>query len=443
MLLISPAFNLYIHSLPGVAMTLKSIYARLDISVRRGILINSVLFFLTGLILSTGLSLWTLPAKAFNFTSDAVRPADTINYEAMGYTYDTLPIQGTNTNLNVRKNAASLTQDEINRFTNAVKVLKSTINSARDGTQISIYDQFVATHLACFDVAGRLDPNGVVFANPGHRGSAFLPWHREFLHQFEQMLQVVDPTVTIPYWDYTDPNATQNIIFQNNFMGPNGTTNFAVQSGFFSSANGWWQRRDLSGKTWTGKSTQLQPLTRRLRAWENLPTQTQQNTTLATTTYNNLESSLERTLHDTIHLWVGGSLGNVATSPNDPMFWLLHGNVDRLWAQWQVNGHWGNAWYPATSRFYGHGLNDLMWPWDQGRMSAVADLQALIPGIFSPQASSKTEFRVASTPEELLLDKTNHLYNPFGSDGHDMDAPQHHEDNTDLAMPTTEKIGSA
>lgn len=425
-------------------MNLKLIYAQLGISFQRRILINTFLFFLTGLILSTELSLWTMPVKAVNFTTNTVRPADTINYEALGYTYDLLPIQGTNTSLNIRKNAATLTQNEINRFTNAVKVLKSTINPASDGTPISIYDQFVATHLASFDVSGRIDPNGVAFANPGHMGDAFLPWHRELLHQFEQMLQVVDPTVTIPYWDYSDRTTTQNIIFKDNFMGPNGTSNFAVNSGFFSVVQGWSQRKDLSEKTWTGKSTENQPLTRRLRAWDLLPTATTVNAALTKTTYSEMCSNLERSLHNSLHIWVGGSLSNVGTSPNDPMFWLLHGNIDRLWAQWQVNGHWGDTWYSKTARAYGHKLNDLMWPWDGGRMSAAADLQALIPGAPPSQASNLTEFKVASTPEELLLDKTNHLYNPFGNyTDRDMNEHQHHENDIDLPVASGEVMGSA
>jgi hypothetical protein len=75
-------------------------------------------------------------------------------------------------------------------------------------------------------------------------------------------------------------------------------------------------------------------------------------------------------------------------------------------------------------------------------MKAAADLQALIPGSSSAQASKATEFKVASTPEELLLDKTNHLYNPFAYSQHNMDASQHHEDNT-LPVPSSKEIGSA
>lgn len=406
-------------------MNLKYIYGRIGISTSTRSFVKSVLFFFTGLFLFTQLVILNQPADAISFTKGSVRPADVLNYESLGYSYDTLPIQGSNTNLKVRKNAASLTQDEIKRLVNAIVSLKRTMTSGKDGTQISIFDQFVAAHLGTTDVSGRIGPDGRRFSNPAHGNAAFLPWHREFLYEFEHLLQVVDPSVTLPYWDFTDRNTTQNIIFQNNFLGPNGGVSGvgggAVQSGFFSAANRWLQRKDLSGNTWTGKSTSTQPLTRYMLSLDRLPTQTQVNQVLAQTTYDQFRSSLETTAHATAHLWMGGSTANVATSPNDPTFWLLHANVDRIWAQWQVNAHWGSNWYTASGKPYGHNLNDMMWPWDQGRISAAADLQALIPTQPSTLATRPSErsvsFRVASSPEDLMSDKSGHLYNPFEDNG--------------------------
>ena len=81
--------------------------------------------------------------------------------------------------------------------------------------------------------------------------------------------------------------------------------------------------------------------------------------------------------HNAGHRFVGGHMSG-GFSPNDPVFWMHHANVDRLWARWQDNrladvpgstpqDHWPD---PAEeSPFHGapappgHQLNDSMWPW--------------------------------------------------------------------------------
>lgn len=74
-------------------------------------------------------------------------------------------------------------------------------------------------------------------------------------------------------------------------------------------------------------------------------------------------------MHNRVHVWVGGHMGP-GTSPNDPIFFLHHCNVDRLWALWQFR-HPGQN-YPVTVPGVGvstprpHGLNDEMPPWNTG-----------------------------------------------------------------------------
>ena len=76
--------------------------------------------------------------------------------------------------------------------------LKSQDSVIHPGAQ-SRYDDFAETHMNAMML-----PDGTDRV-PGwaHRGSVFFPWHRELLFQFEKLLQAVDPSVTIPYWDWT------------------------------------------------------------------------------------------------------------------------------------------------------------------------------------------------------------------------------------------------
>ena len=67
-------------------------------------------------------------------------------------------------------------------------------------------------------------------------------------------------------------------------------------------------------------------------------------------------------LHNRIHVWVGGSMGP-GTSPNDPVFFLHHANVDRIWSKWSPrNGN--SAFAPMSGGPYGHTANDSMYPWN-------------------------------------------------------------------------------
>jgi tyrosinase len=44
---------------------------------------------------------------------------------------------------------------------------------------------------------------------------------------------------------------------------------------------------------------------------------------------------LEQTPHNDVHVAVGGLMGDPDTAAQDPIFWLHHANIDRLWWLWQ------------------------------------------------------------------------------------------------------------
>jgi hypothetical protein len=263
---------------------------------------------------------------------------------------------GATTTLYVRKDQSTLTQAEKDAFVNAVKQLKNTFI---DGSKISVYDQFVQEHYDAFA------------AGQAHGGPAFLAWHREFLLQFEQALQTVDPTVTIPYWDFTVDNSPSSSLWDKKFLGGNGDPNDSniVKSGPFR--QGQWTL--LYGGPDLQRNFGVSAT--------SLPTADDVQAAFQATYYdvfpydrgspvdqsfrNNVEGfnhpSGDAELHNRVHNWIGGSMLSINSSPEDPVFWLLHANIDRLWAQWQAANP-TDGYDPESGAATGHNLRDPMTP---------------------------------------------------------------------------------
>jgi len=66
--------------------------------------------------------------------------------------------------------------------------------------------------------------------------------------------------------------------------------------------------------------------------------------------YNGFRHELE-TAHNSAHGYIGGTIGNPHTSFRDPFVFLLHSNVDRLFALWQTAP--GREWRLDPARVYG------------------------------------------------------------------------------------------
>ena len=66
-------------------------------------------------------------------------------------------------------------------------------------------------------------------------------------------------------------------------------------------------------------------------------------------------------LHNVVHVWIGGNM-NSNHSPNDPIFFLHHCQIDRIWARWQRENRKAVQ-YPAFGPFPGARLEDEMIPW--------------------------------------------------------------------------------
>jgi len=56
---------------------------------------------------------------------------------------------------------------------------------------------------------------------------------------------------------------------------------------------------------------------------------------LETGSFDPTQPEFQTGMHDQVHVWVGGTMGRIPTAPADPMFWMHHANIDRIWSLWQ------------------------------------------------------------------------------------------------------------
>jgi tyrosinase len=151
-----------------------------------------------------------------------------------------------------------------------------------------------------------------------HGISYFLAWHRGYLYHFERRLRAVsgDSKLVLPYWDYysyaTLPAEFTNASSTNPLYVPRLNTNVrqALTLDPFSNSLTNFQRGQVSA----------------------------------------FEPSLESAPHNPVHDIIGNTMTTMQ-SPTDPIFWLHHANIDRLWSAW-VNAAGGRRMPLKTSSYW-------------------------------------------------------------------------------------------
>jgi len=234
----------------------------------------------------------------------------------------------------IRKNANTLTAGERDRFITAF----ATLNNRGTGRFTDFRDMHTR-----------------VTQTQGHDAPGFLPWHRSYLLDLERELQLIDPGVALPYWRFDQPAPN---VFTPDFMGVAGP-NDEVR---FSAGNQlqFWVTDGVPGIV---RSPHFNPATGRADGISEA------QTLAISTTYTRFRLDMEFNPHGLAHTSFEGSIRSIGTAARDPLFFLLHTNVDRLWAKWQRQFIRFLATQPGsydnTSTRTGHRLDDTMWPWNR------------------------------------------------------------------------------
>ncbi len=194
----------------------------------------------------------------------------------------------------VRKNVYSLSAAEITSIKAGVTAMK-----ALPYTNNTSWLYQAAIH-------GTTLPDNLPSWNSCHKSGAaffFLAWHRMYVYFFERILRAKsgDPNLTLPYWDYQT----------NAVMPPD------------------WRNSDAANPLYDATRSAT------INAGGSLPASIMVafNNALALVPYYDFQTSLNGP-HGSVHTTINGNMYSTSTAAKDPVFWLHHCNIDRLWEVW-------------------------------------------------------------------------------------------------------------
>ncbi|MEU4195420.1 tyrosinase family protein, partial [Kribbella sp. NPDC026611] len=188
-------------------------------------------------------------------------------------------------------------------------------------------------------------PAGAEWNGCQHRGWFFLPWHRMYLYYFERIVRKAvrdlggPADFALPYWNYdkTFPSNTLPPAFRAPTL-PDGTANplFVPAPG----RNGTLMTGGQVPATATTSAAAMSMTD--FTAPQGVPSFG--GSRVGPAHFGNGIGQLESTPHNVMHPTIGGGQvvnpcrGALMTDPNcaalDPIFWLHHANIDRLWNNW-------------------------------------------------------------------------------------------------------------
>jgi hypothetical protein len=183
-----------------------------------------------------------------------------------------------------------------------------------------------------------------------HGSFYFLSWHRMYLYFFDRILRAAsgDPNLVLPYWNWSDP-AQRTLPLP--FRQPADATNPLFTADRGPHVNDGTASLDPGAVDFSGAFADLSfetggTLGNGFGGQVSTPMQ-----------FAGATGDLEQQPHNVVHVALGGLMGVIDTAAQDPVFWLHHANIDRLWNHWIQQGggradSTDSAWLNTTFTFY-------------------------------------------------------------------------------------------
>ena len=171
-----------------------------------------------------------------------------------------------------------------------------------------------------------------------HTEYIFLPWHRWWLLEWENLLRRVDCRLTIPFWDWSRVaehwwRSSHEEDFWNpgshGFGGDGEPPDYCVTDGPF--------RKELWTLTRSGLS---ECLTRNFSYDKRLISTSEavnRSLQLPLSQFSTFEEIVRTIFHSDIHDWIGGTMRTPRAS-NAPEILPHHAFIDMIWSKWQNKG---------------------------------------------------------------------------------------------------------
>jgi len=215
----------------------------------------------------------------------------------------------------IRRNLAKVSATERTRFINAILTMDTS--------------KFFPDGVTYWDKQEDIHKNGHQNGLAVHGGIEFIPWHRALCNHFEDLLRETDPELSLHYWDWTtDPRVAPpggaalftDILMDNaNAEVSHLLINFESTEG--GGHNKIWRDVGATAANPDGTPNLISDIAM-LSGANDFATIAQRLTDA----------------HDfTAHSYIGGTITQAHYSFHDPFVFLLHSNLDRLWAKWQTD----------------------------------------------------------------------------------------------------------